>query len=103
MSLSILLINCNPNDKKNNSIEGIWKSIGYGNILKIDSTTFKYFDITNISCLPSKQVNISEVKNSIAIKNDTLAGSFGFVCSKNGYNHRQITKYLSHFLNLQKQ
>jgi hypothetical protein len=31
------------------------------------------------------------------IKNDTLAGSFGFVGSKNGFNLSQITKYLSHF------
>jgi hypothetical protein len=37
------------------------------------------------------------------MKNDTLAGSFGFVGSKNGFNLSKITKYLSHFLNLQKQ
>jgi hypothetical protein len=37
------------------------------------------------------------------IKNDTLTGYFGFVGSKNGFNHRQATKLLSHFLNLQKQ
>lgn len=73
-----LLYACKPNDKKNNSIEGIWKSIGYGKILKIDSTTYKYFDITNISCLPSKQGNISEIKNSIELRNDTLAVKRGY-------------------------
>jgi len=30
-------------------------------------------------------------------KNDTLTGNFGFVCTKNGFNCSQITKYLSHF------
>lgn len=73
-----LLYACIPNDKINKSIEGIWKSIGYGEILKIDSTTYKYFDITNISCLPSKQGNISEVKNSIVLKNDTLVVKRGY-------------------------
>lgn len=76
--LSILLIGCNPNEKNNNSIEGIWKSIGYGKILKIDSTSYKYFDKTSISCLPSKQGDISEVKNSISLKNDTLVVKRGF-------------------------
>jgi C-terminal processing protease CtpA/Prc len=74
----ILSYACKPYDKKNKSIEGIWKSIGYGEILKIDSTTYKYFDITNISCLPSKQGNISEVKNSIVLKNDTLVVKRGY-------------------------
>ena len=52
--LFILFYGCTPKDKTNTSIEGIWESIGYGKILKIDSTTYKYFDITSISCLPSK-------------------------------------------------
>lgn len=73
-----LLYACKPNDKKNKSIEGIWKSIGYGEILKIDSTTYEYFDITKISCLPAKQGNISEVKNSIVLKNDTLVVKRGY-------------------------
>ena len=76
--LFILFYGCNSNDKKNNSIEGIWKSIGYGKILKIDSTTYKYFDITSISFLPSKQGDISEVKNSIELTNDTLAVKKGY-------------------------
>ena len=83
--LSILFIGCNPNEKNNNSIEGIWKSIGYGKILKIDSTSYKYFDKTSISCLPSKQGDISEVKNSITLKNDTLA-------VKSGYSYYYYTR-----------
>ena len=73
MLLFILFFGCKPNDQKNNSIEGIWKSVGYGKILKIDSTKYEYFDITNVSCLPSKHGNISKVKNSMELSNDTLA------------------------------
>lgn len=73
-----LLYACKPYDKKNDSIVGIWKSIGYGEILKIDSTAYKYFEITNISCLPSKQGTISEVKNSIVLINDTLVVKKGY-------------------------
>jgi len=72
------LISCSSKYQKNNSIKGIWKSVGYGKILKIDSTTYKYFDITDISCLPSKEGNISEIKNAIQISNDTLTVKLGF-------------------------
>jgi hypothetical protein len=62
------LISCSSKYQKNNSIKGIWKSVGYGKILKIDSTTYKYFDITVISCLPSKEGNISEIKNGFLVR-----------------------------------
>jgi hypothetical protein len=47
----------------------------FGNLSAMENyfgwfTTYKYFEITNISCLPSKQGNISV--NSIVLKNDTL-------------------------------
>ena len=73
-----VITSCKSNDQTKNSIEGIWKSIGYGKILKIDSTTYKYFDITNISCLPSKRGEISEIKNSLELINDTLSIKRGF-------------------------
>lgn len=79
---------CKPNDKTNNSIEGIWKSLGYGKILKIDKLTYKYFDITSISCLPSKVGNISEVENSIKLNNDTLTVQSGY----NFYLYIKINK-----------
>lgn len=75
----LYLVNaCNPNDQKNDSIEGIWESVGYGKILKIDSLKYEYFDITSVSCLPSKQGDISDVKNSIVLANDTLSVTRGY-------------------------
>lgn len=79
----ILVIGCKTNKEENNSIEGIWESIGYGEILKIDANSYEYFDITDFSCLPAKEGNISEVKNSMQVSNDTLIIKRGF--SKYGY------------------
>ncbi len=72
------MIGCKPNKDKNDSIEGIWKSIGYGEILKIDANSYEYFDINDISCLPAKEGNISEVENSMQVSNDTLIIKRGF-------------------------
>jgi hypothetical protein len=74
----ILLHSCKPNEQKNTSTEGIWESIGYGKILKIDSSSYEFFDKTSISCLPSKKGEISEVKNSLELTNDTLIIKRGF-------------------------
>ncbi len=74
----ILVIGCKPNKEENNAIEGIWESIGYGEILKIDANSYGYFDITDFSCLPAKEGNISEVKNSMQVSNDTLIIKRGF-------------------------
>ena len=90
---------CNSSGIKNNSIEGVWKSIGYGKILKVDSTTYSYFDITDVSCLPSKQGDILSVANSMELTNDTLVVKRGYsvyyytrteelpkLCQKNSQN-----------------
>ena len=68
----IILTGCKTIKSKKNSMEGIWKSIGYGEILIIDADSFEYYDITDYSCFPVKKVNISEVKKSLEVSNDTL-------------------------------
>lgn len=73
-----LLVGCKASKEKSNSIEGVWKSIGYGQILKIDSDSYKYFDITDFSCLPAKEGNITEVTKSMEVSNDTLIVKRGF-------------------------
>lgn len=56
-----------------NSIEGIWKSIGYGRILQIDSTFYSVYDITELSCTQSKTGNSSDFNDVIRLKDDTLS------------------------------
>ncbi|WP_027395801.1 S41 family peptidase [Aquimarina latercula] len=84
----ILLIGCKPNEDKNHSIKGIWKSIGYGEILKIDANSYEYFDISDISCLPVKEGTVSEIANSMQVSNDTLIINRGF----NRYRYLRIKK-----------
>jgi carboxyl-terminal processing protease len=74
----ILLIGCKSIKAKNNSIEGIWESIGYGKILVIDNDSYEYFDITDFSLLQVKEGDISEVTNSMQVSNDTLIVKGGF-------------------------
>ncbi|MBK8566823.1 MAG: S41 family peptidase [Saprospiraceae bacterium] len=88
LPLIILLVGCKPSKVKNNSIEGIWESIGYGEFLKIEANSYEYFDITDFSCLPAKEGNISEVINSMQISNDTLIVKRGF----NKYRYVRIKK-----------
>ena len=78
LPLIILLVGCKSSKVKNNSIEGIWESIGYGEILKIDANSYEYFDITDFSCLPAKEGNILEVTNTMQVSNDTLIVKRGF-------------------------
>jgi carboxyl-terminal processing protease len=78
LPLIILLVGCKSSKVKNNSIEGIWESIGYGEVLKIDANSYEYFDITDFSCLPAKEGNISEVTNTMQVSNDTLIVKRGF-------------------------
>ncbi|GGH03977.1 peptidase [Polaribacter pacificus] len=89
LAITIILNSCVTSNKKNNSIEGIWKSIGYGKILKIDANSYEYYDITTISCLPAKEGKISDVKNSMQISNDTLTITRGF--SK--YRYVRLSKF----------
>lgn len=78
VTILILCYSCQPNQQKPDTIEGIWESIGYGKILKIDATHYEYYDITDISCLPSKKGAISDVKDSMEVSNDTLAVKRGY-------------------------
>lgn len=56
------------------SVNGTWESIGCGWILQIkDSTEYTFYDETSLSCLPSQQGDLSDLKTSLSLKNDTLS------------------------------
>lgn len=78
-AISIFLISCGLDTKKNQgkskriSINGNWASIGHGWILNIsDSSTYSFYDITPISCLPQRQGEFHEIGESVLLQNDTL-------------------------------
>ncbi|XLS30087.1 S41 family peptidase [Flavobacteriaceae bacterium M23B6Z8] len=72
--LSILVFfSCrNQNAPENKSLDGSWKSVGYGRILQIEGEQYKLFDETSISCLPVHHGHLSNFKDRLLFKNDTL-------------------------------
>ena len=68
---------CKKDKSEKESIKGYWKSIGYGKILAIENSNYSFYDITNISCLPSKQGKIIDFRNAIQLQNDTLSIHIG--------------------------
>lgn len=73
--LILLFAACqNKKFEKSESLNGSWESIGSGWILQIkDSTSFQFYDITSISCLPAKSGAFQEIEKSLSVKNDTLS------------------------------
>lgn len=81
LSLSVtvaLFFGCESKVKKPETIEGIWKSIGYGKYVVIDSSQYSYYDVTSLSCIPIKQGKLETVKDEMKLVNDTLTIGKGY-------------------------
>ena len=72
LSVLITVITSCNSDKKASQIDGVWESIGYGRLVKVDDGEFLIADITEISCLPVISGNISDFGENISVKKDTL-------------------------------
>ncbi|QCX02183.1 S41 family peptidase [Aggregatimonas sangjinii] len=68
------LFSC-QSDKKNdcNTVDGVWKSLGYGRIVKIEAGEYLLADVTSISCVPMMEGSIAEFGDKLKVKNDTLS------------------------------
>lgn len=68
------LLSC-QSDKKNNrnTVDGVWKSLGYGRIVKIEAGEYLLADVTSISCVPMMEGSIAEFGDKLKVKNDTLS------------------------------
>ena len=84
--LIVVITSCNS-DKKASQIDGVWKSIGYGRLVKVDDSEFLIADITEISCLPIMSGNVSDLGENISVENDTLQ-------IKDGINTYYFTKLI---------
>jgi len=71
---TFLISSCKQQLKNtSSSVNGIWESVASGWILQIkDSSDYNFYDITSISCLPSRKGNLKELEKSLILKNDTL-------------------------------
>ncbi len=78
IAIFLVLIACETGKKKDRTIEGVWQSIGYGRVLNIASDQFEMYDITQMSCLPVSQGDLSKLESAVHLKNDTLNVALGF-------------------------
>lgn len=70
----LLAISCTNEKRELPSINGIWKSVGSDWVLEIqDSTKYILYDITSISCTPSRKGEAKELLESIRLEGDTLS------------------------------
>lgn len=73
----LLLCSCQAIQDHKTTSEGVWRSVGYGRVLLIDTHSYTEYDMTEISCLPFAEGNISDIDGTLSISNDTLAISDG--------------------------
>jgi len=75
ISISIAFtLSCNQSatNIETKSLDGIWKSLGYGRIVKIEEEEFVMAEVTNISCIPLMDGYVSDFSDKLKIQNDTL-------------------------------
>ena len=69
--------------KKTETLNGTWESVGSGWILEIkDSTSYQFYDITSISCVPIRKGSFKELQKSLTLENDTLNLLTGVITNK---------------------
>ncbi|MEO1627724.1 MAG: S41 family peptidase [Bacteroidota bacterium] len=62
------------------SVNGTWESIGSGWILQVqDSAQYQFYDITSVSCLPSRKGAFAELRPSLRLQGDTLDWNKGVI------------------------
>lgn len=75
--LAVSIYSCEERISKNNntiSPDGNWESVGYGRILKIDSTgSFVLSDVSPFSCLPLMEGNLSDMGENLTLSQDTIS------------------------------
>lgn len=68
-----LVFSCKQDRDKPISPEGVYASVGYGRIVKINNGKYLLADVTEISCIPLMEGELSEFGEALQFKNDTLS------------------------------
>lgn len=66
-------VSCKNKTTSSTNIDGVYQSVGYGRIVKIEKGEYLLADVTRISCLPLMDGKISEFGEALQLKNDTLS------------------------------
>ena len=84
--IALLLVVCackNKPTQKKETLNGTWESVGSGWILEIkDSTSYQFYDLTSISCVPIRKGSFKELQKSLTLENDTLNLLTGVITNK---------------------
>lgn len=81
--IAVLLSNSCQLTTKTNTYNGIWKSIGHGEVLEIKGDkTYAFYDITSISCVPRRKANLDEIIKSLTLETDTLSLHVGAITTR---------------------
>lgn len=74
IALITIVFACHNKPTQNTeTLNGTWESVGSGWILEIkDSTSYQFYDITSISCVPIRKGSFKELQKALSLKNDTL-------------------------------
>jgi carboxyl-terminal processing protease len=71
--LTIVFACQNKPIQKTETLNGTWESVGSGWVLEIkDSTSYRFYDITSISCVPSREGSFQELQKALTLEIDTL-------------------------------
>lgn len=73
VSLSFFFLCCGTLQSTAQQYDGSWESLGYGRLLTIKGQRYEIKDVTGLSCLPALAGNLSELTDTLALMNDTLA------------------------------
>ena len=84
--LVMCIITSCKEESKDNSIDGVYASIGYGTLVKIEDGNYIIADRTEISCTPIMDGSVDEFPGDILKNNDTLQIKMGI----NTYYFSQI-------------
>ncbi len=81
--MALLWSACQREVPKNETINGVWTSVGSGWIMDIqDSTRYAFYDLTSISCLPNREAGLDEILADLELHGDTLSFLKGVITYK---------------------
>lgn len=83
--VQVTFVSCKNKTTSSTTINGVYESVGYGRIVKIENGEYLLADVTSKSCIPLMDGEISEFGEALQFKNDTLS-------LKDGINIYYFTK-----------
>lgn len=71
--IASITLACKTSSSEEKSLDGVYESVGYGRVLKIDEGEFILADVTTYSCIPLMSGEISDFDDLLTFSNDTLS------------------------------